>query len=87
MRSMSVWLAAAHLALTPTAMAFAAEPPLPPPPVYTRSSIPLGPGERWDYVTFDPSTGRAFVAHGDHVTVVDPTGSVAFSTRIAPSLL
>jgi YVTN family beta-propeller protein len=48
---------------------FASEPA---PPAYRlAASIPLGPGERWDYVTFDPSSNRAFVAHGDHVTVVD----------------
>ena len=35
------------------------------------ASIPLGAGERWDYVTFDPAKNRAFVSHGDHVTVVD----------------
>ena len=35
-------------------------------------AIPLGAGERWDYATFDPATGRVFVSHGDHVTVVDP---------------
>jgi YVTN family beta-propeller protein len=35
------------------------------------ASIPLGAGERWDYVTFDPATNRAYVSHGDHVTVVD----------------
>ena len=41
-------------------------------------TIPLGGGERWDYVTFDPASDRAFVAHGDHVTVVDlETGTVA----------
>jgi len=34
-------------------------------------TIALGPGERWDYATFDPSSGRVYVAHGDHVTVVD----------------
>jgi len=33
------------------------------------ASIPLGPGERWDYVTY--SDGRAYVAHGDHLSVVD----------------
>jgi YVTN family beta-propeller protein len=35
------------------------------------NTIALGDGERWDYVTFDPSSNRVFVAHGDHVTVVD----------------
>jgi YVTN family beta-propeller protein len=34
-------------------------------------AIALGPGERWDYVVFDPSAKRVYVAHGDHVTVVD----------------
>jgi YVTN family beta-propeller protein len=34
-------------------------------------SIALGSGERWDYVTFDPAGDRVYVAHGDHVTVVD----------------
>ena len=46
----------------------------PPSPSYKiANSIPLGDGERWDYVTFDPSSNRVFVAHGDHVTVVDVT--------------
>lgn len=41
-------------------------------------AIPLGDGERWDYASFDPSSGRVFVAHGDHVTAVDPaTGTIA----------
>jgi YVTN family beta-propeller protein len=34
-------------------------------------SVALGGGERWDYVVFDPSAKRVYVAHGDHVTVVD----------------
>jgi YVTN family beta-propeller protein len=42
------------------------------PQLYTiEKTIPLGPGERWDYVTYDPVDNRAYVAHGDHVTVVD----------------
>jgi YVTN family beta-propeller protein len=36
-------------------------------------SIALGSGERWDYVIFDPTGKRVYVAHGDHVTVVDET--------------
>lgn len=36
-------------------------------------SVPLGPGEKWDLVTFDPTAGRVYVAHGDHVTVVNVT--------------
>ena len=35
-------------------------------------TVALGPGERWDYATFDPPSGRVYVAHGDHVSVVDP---------------
>jgi YVTN family beta-propeller protein len=43
-------------------------------PLYTiEKTIPLGSGERWDYVTYDPVDKRAYVAHGDHVTVVDVT--------------
>ena len=43
-----------------------------PAPAYTAAeSIALGAGERWDYVTYDPVDHRAYVAHGDHVTVVD----------------
>jgi len=34
-------------------------------------TVALGGGERWDYVVFDPSAKRVYVAHGDHVTVVD----------------
>jgi DNA-binding beta-propeller fold protein YncE len=42
------------------------------PPAYTvTKSVPLGVPDRWDYVTFDPDSHRAYVAHGDRVTVVD----------------
>lgn len=41
-------------------------------PAYkTVASIPLGAGERWDLLTFDPGADRVYIAHGDHVTVVD----------------
>ena len=40
-------------------------------PYRLTKSVPLGPGEKWDLVTFDPGAGRAYVAHGDRVTVVD----------------
>lgn len=46
----------------------AADAPL---PYVLDKSIPLGQGERWDYVTYDSHDNRAYVAHGDHVTVVD----------------
>jgi len=35
--------------------------------------VPLGAPDRWDYVVFDASSGRVFVAHGDELTVVDGT--------------
>jgi YVTN family beta-propeller protein len=41
-------------------------------------TMPLGPGERWDYATFDPSQGRVYVAHGGHVTVIiAATGAIS----------
>src|SRR5262249_2059655 len=40
-------------------------------PYVLEKTIPLGAGERWDYVTYDPVDKRAYAAHGDHVTVVD----------------
>lgn len=46
--------------------------PMAGPPVYRiTKTIPLGAPDRWDYLTFDPQTGRVYVAHGDRVTVVD----------------
>ena len=35
-------------------------------------TIPLGAPDRWDYVVFDPSGHRVYVAHSDRLTVVDP---------------
>lgn len=35
------------------------------------NTIALGDGERWDFVVFDALGKRVYVAHGDHVTVVD----------------
>ena len=34
-------------------------------------TIPLGPPDRWDYLTFDAWSGRLYISHGDRVTVVD----------------
>jgi len=34
-------------------------------------TVILGAPDRWDYVAFDSSSQRVFVAHGDRVTVVD----------------
>ncbi len=41
-------------------------------PIYKlTASVPLGIPDRWDYVVFDPSTQRIYVAHQDAVTVVN----------------
>jgi DNA-binding beta-propeller fold protein YncE len=41
-------------------------------PLYTISkSIPLGAPDRWDYVTFDATSHRVYVAHGNIINVVD----------------
>jgi DNA-binding beta-propeller fold protein YncE len=37
-------------------------------------TVPLGEPNRWDYVVFDPTSHRVYVAHGDRVTVVDGRG-------------
>jgi YVTN family beta-propeller protein len=55
----------------------AADAPL---PYRLSKTIPLGDGERWDYVTFDAAASRVYVAHGDHVTVVDPEKGVVIGT-------
>jgi DNA-binding beta-propeller fold protein YncE len=34
-------------------------------------SIRLGAPDRWDYVVYDAPSHRVYVAHGDHLTVVD----------------
>src|SRR5690242_8816097 len=34
-------------------------------------SVRLGAPDRWDYVVYDGPSHRVYVAHGDHLTVVD----------------
>jgi DNA-binding beta-propeller fold protein YncE len=42
-------------------------------PIYRLAeTIPLGGGIKWDYLHFDPATGRLFISHGTELTVVDP---------------
>ncbi len=42
-------------------------------PLYTLSrTIPLGPPDHWDYLTFDPASGDVLVAHANHTDIVDP---------------
>ena len=43
-------------------------------------AVPLGDGERWDYVTFDAASRRVFVAHGDRVDVVDADAAKVIGT-------
>lgn len=48
-------------------------------------SIALGAPDRWDYLTFDPQSGRVYVSHGDRVTVVDgKSGEVVGSVEGLP---
>ena len=40
--------------------------------IYTISkSVPIGAPDRWDLLTFDESSHRVYIAHGDKVTVID----------------
>ncbi len=34
-------------------------------------SIPLGEPDRWDYLTFDPDSGRLYAAHSTRIDVID----------------
>jgi len=71
------------LAFSSGAPTFAADNPSP--DYRVTKSIALGSGERWDYITFDPTGKRVYVAHGDHVTVVDETkGEVIGQIGIFP---
>ena len=47
-------------------------------PLYTvTKTVALGAPDRWDFVVFDPTSHKVFVAHGDRVTVVDGrTGAI-----------
>jgi YVTN family beta-propeller protein len=47
-------------------------------PLYTLAkTVALGAPDRWDYVVFDDSSNRVYVAHGDRVTVVESgTGAI-----------
>jgi YVTN family beta-propeller protein len=57
------------LAFCRSPVADAAEPAAP--SYRVAKAIALGGGERWDLLAFDPSDKRVYIAHGDHVTVVD----------------
>jgi YVTN family beta-propeller protein len=46
-------------------------------------TVSLGAGTRWDFVVFEPTSKRVYVAHGDHVTVVDDATAKAIG-QIGP---
>lgn len=65
-----------HLVLTvaATLLAAYASPSLSAPETpgyHVTKTVPLGTPDHWDFVTFDPSSHRVYIAHGDRVTVVD----------------
>jgi YVTN family beta-propeller protein len=37
-------------------------------------TIPLGPPEQWDYLSFEPTSNRLYVAHSDRIDVIDFSG-------------
>jgi YVTN family beta-propeller protein len=46
-------------------------------------TIAIGAPDHWDYVAFDSGARRAYIAHGDVVTVVDvPAGKVAGTLKV-----
>lgn len=58
---------ASELAADASSLSFAATTP----EYRVTHSVSLGAPDRWDYVVFDPSTRKVYVAHGNEVTVVD----------------
>ncbi len=87
---------AASIGLAGAALAAGAAPAQPAAPGYRLArSIPLGAPDRWDYVVFDASQHRVYVAHSDRLTVVDalsgkvigavqPVASGTHGTGISP---
>jgi YVTN family beta-propeller protein len=55
-------------------------------PTYTQvKAVGVGAPDRWDYLTFDPSTDRLYLSHGDRVDVLDGnTGAVLGSVKGMP---
>ncbi|ACO31666.1 MULTISPECIES: YncE family protein [Acidobacterium] len=70
LRSMLAWSGVALL----TVSALSASAQTSHPPLYRVADVPLpGPPVRFDYQTFDPSTGRLYIAHmnADHLVIFD----------------
>src|SRR6185312_1578528 len=59
--------------LVPGAFARRAEGAAPAPRAHyhLERAVALGAPERWDYIVYDAPSHRVYVAHGDHLTVVD----------------
>jgi len=55
-------------------------------PLYSvTKTVALGAPDRWDFVVFDPTSHKVFVAHGDRVTVVDGrTGKIIGNVKGLP---
>lgn len=55
-------------------------------PAYKQvNAVAVGAPDRWDYLTFDPSTNRLYLSHGDRVDVLDgTTGAVLGSVKGMP---
>jgi len=61
-----------HACLLLVAMGILVSPALAAPPSYTLTkSVPLGAPDNWDYVVFDPVSGRVFIGHSTETTIVD----------------
>jgi YVTN family beta-propeller protein len=61
----------ATMALLAANAAAAAASPEAQPNYHITKVVPLGKPDRWDYVVFDPTSHRVYVAHGDRITVVN----------------
>jgi YVTN family beta-propeller protein len=55
-------------------------------PTYKQvKAVAVGAPDRWDYLTFDPSTNRLYLSHGDRVDVLDGnTGAILGSVKGMP---
>lgn len=72
-------LAAVALSVLAAGPAWAAKTP----DYHLVKAMTIGAPDRWDYVVFDPAMQRAYVAHGDVVTVVDvAAGKVAGTLKV-----
>ncbi len=53
------------------ALAYTSQAADPPGLYHISKTIPLGAPERWDYLSFEPTSNRLYVAHGDRIDVID----------------